>query len=112
MATHDIGDVVTLWAIFRNSAGAQTATTATLMVRTPDGEETEATVAPAQASDEAAAEAATGETLSGVTGVYKATIDIDQSGRWEYRWEGSGAVTEATEGQFRVRRQHVGGAGS
>lgn len=109
MAVHDIGDLVTLWAVFRNEAGTQTApTTVTLTIRKPDGTVEEATVVAVEAGEETQAEAATGETLSGVTGVYKAEIGVTQSGTWRGRWDGDGAVQEVGEVRFYVRPDMVG----
>jgi hypothetical protein len=109
LAAHDVGDVIRLWAVFRDAAGAQVApTTVELTVRTPAGAVSTATVTPAEVADETLAEAATGETLSGVTGVYRSDVAITQSGRWWYRWAGSGSLVEAEEGRFDVRQRRVG----
>jgi hypothetical protein len=111
LAAHDVGDLVRVWAVFRDMSGAQAAPdTVTLVARAPDG--TEATVAntPAAAEDEAAAEAATGEALSGVTGVYRGDIAVDQAGAWWYRWQGIGTVSKAGESSFRVKPRRVRGA--
>jgi hypothetical protein len=108
MASHDVGDIRTVWAVFRNTAGTQTATTAALTYIKPGATTSlAATVLPAEAGDEAAAEAALEETLSGVTGVYKAALTLDTEGVWYYRWEGTGSVTEAGGGFFTVRRRRV-----
>jgi hypothetical protein len=34
-------------------------------------------------------------------------VEIDQSGKWQYRLAGSGVVTAASEGRLRVQRQRV-----
>jgi hypothetical protein len=105
----DIGDLVTLWQVFRDGTGAQAdPDTVTLTVRKPDGTVYEETSTAAEAEDEAAAEEATGATLSGVDGVYKAEIDVDQSGTWRLRWDGTGAVQESATDSFYVRPDMVG----
>jgi hypothetical protein len=109
MSVHDIGDEITLWAVFRDEEGAQAApTTVTLAVRDPDGDYEVITHEAAAAEDEEAAEAATGETLTGVTGVYKATLAIDQAGIWVYRWVGEGTVAEVEPSVFYVRPDPIG----
>lgn len=109
MATHDIGDAVRLWVAFRDEANAQTAPdTVELYVRAPDGEVTLVANAAADGADETLAEAALGETLSGVTGVYKAVVVPDEAGTWRYRWEATGSVTERQAGWFDVRLDRVG----
>lgn len=40
-------------------------------------------------------------------GRFFADVDIDQSGTWRYRLEGTGAVVAASEGSLRVDRQRV-----
>lgn len=108
MATHDVGDLVTLWSVFTDALGAQADPTAvTLTVRDPSGVESSVTPSPAVEGDLPVASAATGQTLTDVTGVYKGEVAIDSSGLWRYRWEGTGAITEAGEGSFHVRRQRV-----
>ena len=108
MNVHDIGDVVSLWSVFRNELGVQTAPTAvTLTVRRPTGAVALVTNRAAEAGEETLAEAATGQTLSGVTGVYRGDVDIDVAGLWWYRWQGTGTVVEAEEGSFGVRRRRV-----
>lgn len=109
MAIHDIGDVVTLWAVFRDEDGAQTdPTTVTLSVRDPQGNVTDAGADAAEAGDEEAAEAATGETLTGVTGVYRADLPVTLGGRWRYRWDATGDIAESETGSFYARRDLVG----
>ena len=104
----DVGDVLTLWAAFRDQTGAQAAPTAVVLtVRKPDGTSSVVANSAASAPDETLAETATGQMLSGVTGVYKATLTIDQAGTWRYRWAGTGAVAEMEQGVFMVRRDRV-----
>jgi hypothetical protein len=40
-------------------------------------------------------------------GRFYAEILIDQSGKWQWRIQGTGAVTAAAEGSLRVQRQRV-----
>ena len=109
--TYDIGDAVVLYAVFRDEAGDQADPTAvTLLVRDPSGNTAEESNAAAQAGDETAAETATGQTLSGVTGVYKATVTVDEAGWWHYKWVGSGNVAEMEASWIEVRRDRVGAA--
>lgn len=86
MTTYDIGDLVTLTATLTNTAGTLSdPTSVTLTVRKPDG--SSSTVSNTRSS----------------TGVYTADVTIDQAGEWNYRWEGTGALVVAEEGQFYVR---------
>ncbi|GMU80033.1 MAG: hypothetical protein AMXMBFR46_28210 [Acidimicrobiia bacterium] len=90
MATHDIGDVVKLTGTFRDAAGDLADPTAvTVTVLEPDG--TTSTPTASSAS----------------TGVWTATVSIDQSGTWRYRWAGTGVVVTAEEGAFDVRPRRV-----
>ena len=108
MSDHDIGDVVSVWAVFRDEAGTQAAPTAVVLtVRKPNGVVGTNSNTGATGGEETLAEAATGETLSGVTGVYRGDIDVDVAGKWWYRWQGTGAIVEAEEGFFMVRRRRV-----
>jgi hypothetical protein len=109
MATHDIGDTVRLWVAFFDEAGAQAdPDTVTLDVEDPAGVVTQPSVTAAEAGDLTIASASVGVTLATVTGVYKAAVDVDQAGHWEYAWYGVGTVDERDEGWFQVRRQRVG----
>jgi hypothetical protein len=108
MATHDVGDLVTIWAVFRDAYGAQAnPTTIALTVQAPGAEAADVSAVQAIEAELPIAETATGETLTDETGVYKGEVEVDTSGLWRYRWEGTGAVTEAGEGSFLVRRQRV-----
>lgn len=109
MSVHDVGDVVTLWAVFRDEAGVQAdPSTVTLTVREPQGDVVDVPAVAAEAEDEEAAEAATGQTLTDVTGVYRAELEITQGGRYRYKWEGTGTVDEVEASSFYVRRDLVG----
>lgn len=110
---HDVGDVVTLWVVFRDQTGAQAdPDNVTLTVRDPHGGVTQVTNVAAAAEDEEAAEEATNQTLDGVVGVYRADLELDLSGRWRYKWEGTGAVDEVEASRLYVRRDMVGTAES
>jgi hypothetical protein len=53
-------------------------------------------------------DAATDGTLTRESaGRFYMDVDIDQSGSWRYRLEGTGAVVAASEGSLRVDRQRV-----
>lgn len=106
--SHDVGDAVRLWAVFRDEAGAQADPgLVTLAVRHPDYTVEDIPTEPAEAGDETLAEEAMGETLTGVTGVYKAVVEPDAGGVWWYRWAGEGAVMEAEESWFAVNFRRV-----
>ena len=107
--TYDQGDVITLWAVFRDEAGVQTApTTATFMVLRPGATASQSYPdVPAVAADETRAEVATGETLSGVTGVRKVDLELDTSGLWRYEWLSTGSVAQRQPGWLEVRRRHL-----
>jgi hypothetical protein len=86
----DVGDVVTLFADFKNTAGAAAdPTVVTVTVRKPDG--TTATPAVTHPS----------------LGRYEATLALDQHGTWDFRWLGTGDVAAAEEGSITVRRSRV-----
>jgi len=44
-----------------------------------------------------------GEVTKTATGQYRKDIDIDETGYWYYRWEGTGAVVAASEAHLLVR---------
>lgn len=86
----DIGDRLTLTASFRDADGELAdPSEVTLDVLSPDGTVTRIDVDSAS------------------TGVWTGTVDPDTSGRWVYRWVGTGAVVAAEEGSFSVRRRRV-----
>lgn len=89
---HDIGDVITLRATFRDAAGALANPGAVaLAVRKPDG----TLVTPAPTPTEAS------------VGVWQHAIAPDQSGWWTYRFIGTGANAAAEEARFFVRTPRV-----
>ncbi len=85
MASWDVGDAPTLYVEWRDPVGVLTATVTTLTVRKPDGTSTTPTV------------------NSPSTGRYEATITVDQSGTWGYRFVTADVLTAAEEAQFYVR---------
>jgi len=92
-ARYDIGDAVVLATRFTDAQGVPTdPTTVTLTVRAPDA--TVETVTGAQLGHSAA-------------GTYTHVLVAAQAGVHRYRWAGTGAVQEASEGSFSVRSQTV-----
>lgn len=90
MNRYDIGDTVRVTATFRNELSALADPDAvTCTFRRPSGTNVEAT--PSSTS----------------TGVWTASVTIDQSGVWRYRVTGTGSNSIAEEGSFVVRRQRV-----
>lgn len=83
----DKGDPVTLTVTFKNSAGTNTATTASLKYKDPSGNETSI---------------ASGSLTSGGTGIYSYVITTDEPGPWSYKWTGAGTVDAVDEGTFFV----------
>jgi hypothetical protein len=82
----DVGDLVALATVLRDSAGAvNNAATMALLVTKPDG----STATPAV-------------TNTGAGGIYTATVTVDQAGTWLYRWTASGAVVSVEADQFTV----------
>lgn len=88
MTKFDIGDSVRLTATFTNLAGSLTnPTTVVCTIRRPDGN------------------SSTLSNSTSSTGVYTADVTVDQSGEWNYRWSGTGALVVAEEGSFYVRER-------
>lgn len=86
--SYGIGDRVKISATFRNSLGVLSNTTVVLRLRTPAG--VSSTPTPTNSS----------------TGVYDYEILLTgsnaQAGRWQYRFEGTGSVDSAEDGDFYV----------
>jgi len=78
------GDAVRLSATFTVGGAATDPTTVTLKVRDPSGNVATYTYALAEITKDA-------------TGQYHKDVSIDETGRWEYRWVGTGAVATAQE---------------
>src|SRR6266498_722731 len=83
-ASYDLGDSVLLTFTVRDIAGALIDATVALTVTKPDG--ATATPTPTHPS----------------LGTYTATVAVDQTGLWLYRWAATGAATTAEDGQFFV----------
>lgn len=91
--THDIGDVVRTTATFTNTSGAATdPTQVTFRLRKPDGAVT--VLGPASGVT-----GGSGITRTGV-GAYYVDVTIDQAGFYDWRFEGTGAVTAAIDGEL------------
>lgn len=98
MATpaYDIGDTRRLTATFTNLAGAATdPTTVTFKVKVPDG-----TITTYIYGTHA-------ELAKSATGVYYVDYSITQAGRYSYRFEGTGTVATAENGEFYARRNEA-----
>ena len=92
-ARYDVGDAVALWGHFATAQGVPAdPTTVTLTVRAPDASETTYTGA---------------QLTHASVGAYSAVLVVSQAGLYRYRWAGTGAVQEASEGSFSVRSQTV-----
>ena len=93
MNAYHVGQQVRVWAQFVNEDERVTdPTVITLKYRDPAGSVTELTY-----------EADLTITLLG-TGEYYADFIDTAPGTWRYRWETSGTITAAAEGQFHVLR--------
>lgn len=107
--SHDIGDLVRLWAIFYNEAGTATDPTAvTCTLAHPDGTVEALTPEAASAGDLTIASAALGVTVEATTGLYKTSFTPDEAGVWRYRWNATGTVEEAQHGWIDVAVDQVG----
>lgn len=65
--------------------------TVTLTVRAPDGTETASTLE-------------SGTVIQAETGKFYVDVTLDQSGQWVWRWETTGDVTGADDGELLVAR--------
>ena len=89
MATHDIGDKVTLQVTFTDSAGDPVdPTTVSCTVRSPNG-------------------TLTAPSTQGTAGVYTATVEPTTPGTWYYRFAGTGSYVAAEEDSFKIREQQT-----
>jgi hypothetical protein len=83
---HDIGDKVTLKALFYNKKKALADPTAiSLKIKDPGGNEAAQT--PTRVGE----------------GTYTYDLIFDEAGLWYFRWEATGAVHTAGEGRIKVR---------
>lgn len=93
MNTYDVGDQVRLAVTFTDEDGnAADPTVITVKYISPLGTVTERTY-----EDDPAV-------VRDGTGQYSTDFVANRAGGWHYRWQSSGAITAAAEGQFQVRR--------
>ena len=93
---YDVGDLVRVTGTWTDSDGAATDPTAVkLYYKDPSGNITESTYL----TDT--------DITQDTTGVYYADIDIDESGKWFYRWVGTGSAQAADEYWFTVDRLNI-----
>lgn len=89
MKRYDVGDRVRVYAEFRNEEGVPAApTTIVARVKPPVGNVVSYTYGSAA------------ELVQLSAGSYYIDIDVSAPGEWYYRWEGTGDVVAAGEGQF------------
>ena len=89
---YDKGDLVRVSVAFTDLAGAAVDPTAvTVRVKPPTG----TLVVWVYGTD--------AEVVKDATGAYHADVDIDETGSWYFRWEGTGAAQAAAERLFTVR---------
>jgi hypothetical protein len=84
VATHDVNERVDLRTTLRDPDGTPTNATVVLTVYAPDG----TTSTPALSNPS--------------TGVYEASVLVDQAGEWAYRWASTGLVEVVDGGTFTV----------
>lgn len=93
MNVYDIGDLVRLSVQFNDAdSAAVDPTVITVRYADPTGLVTQMTYE----TDVAVYRAD--------VGAYYVDFIVNRAGTWAYRWQSSGLVTAATEGQFQVRR--------
>ena len=93
--SYDQGDKVRLSCAFTNDGTTPTDPTAlTLKVKTPDGVTATYTYAG-------------GDITKDSSGNFHKDVSASQYGHWYYRWEATGAVEQATEGEFWVAKPTV-----
>lgn len=98
MATYDVGDKISLTALFKNSAAVLTDPTVVKMrYEDPSGNETTLTYGTSPETD----------ITKSATGTYVAYLTLDEAGTWYYRWIATGAVVAQEEGTFDVRTPQV-----
>jgi hypothetical protein len=88
--TYHVSDTIRLSCAFTDAGGAAAdPTTVTLEVKDPSGNVTTLTVA-------------AGQIIKASTGNYYYDLAADEAGVWEYRWVGTGNVSQADQGAFNV----------
>jgi len=93
--TYDVGDSVRISGSFTVLNVATDPTAVLMKVKKPGA--TESTVY----------DYGQAQVVKDSTGKFHVDIIIDRSGRWYYRWEGTGACYAASEDSFMVRGQKV-----
>lgn len=95
MNTYDLGDLVTVRAVFKDPTEdpevVQDPDTVSLSVTTPSGIVTTYVYN----TDD--------EVVKDDTGMYSSEIDCEEAGFWHYRWWSSGVGQAAQEARFEVR---------
>jgi hypothetical protein len=87
--TYDVGDLVRVTGTFTNAASvAQDPTAVLFKYKDPSGNKTTLTYN----TDVSVVKSA--------TGVYYVDVDVDEIGRWYYRWQGTGTGQSAGESYF------------
>jgi len=90
MNKYEKGETVRITGTFTVSSVATDPTAVILKVQRPSGAESTYTYALSQVTKSS-------------TGIYYKEIAANESGRWYYRWEGTGAVVSADEDVFFVK---------
>jgi uncharacterized protein YfaS (alpha-2-macroglobulin family) len=91
IAVYHKGDLKRFSAVFKNSAGTATDPTAVKFKYTkPSGTQTELVYG------------VDGALVKDSTGNYHVDLDLTETGRWYYRWQGTGTVQDVDEGEFEV----------
>jgi len=93
---YDIGDSLRIQASFYNASTVLTDPTA-VSVRIKTGDRTTTTYV----------YGVDAEVIKSAVGVYYIDVTVDSSGTWRFRWTGTGAIVQAEEGVFDVRRQRA-----
>ena len=86
--SYEIGNRVTLSAVFKSEVTGTFTDPTTVVVRVRDPIGVETTPTPI---------------IHEGTGLYNITIDPEVPGIWVYRWEGAGAVVAVDERRFEIR---------
>lgn len=94
--TYDVGDLIRVTATFTDSDGtAADPTAVTVYYKDPGGNISELVYG----TDT--------DVVQDSTGVYHCDIDIDESGKWFYRFKGTGTVQAADEYWFTIDRLNI-----
>ena len=88
---YDLNDLIRLRSVFTIDQVDTDPTSISLFIKRPSGSVSTGTFVGADLTKEA-------------TGIYYQDVTLDDTGIWYYRFEGSGAVVSADEGQLIVER--------